>query len=553
MWSVLRSAVGRADVIRMSSHPSGSAQVRLRRRTIVVGVLAGLVAAAGAARPAEAAVAAERGSRSPIAVPMIFGIYPGGAAGTVGPAGQTKPEDAALRLMRLEQLRGGARPFVLHLYDAFTGRGDAEAVPAALAAAHRRAISRPRLPGRARPRAIAPRDPDGDVDGFVEFVRSRACASSAPSGRRGGSQVTNEVERHAARPSAADGVLPRGARRARAGRHRRQGEARRGGFDAPAASASTGPISSGPPRRAFWPRWAAPAARRSPTPSTGSASTPTRARGARALRRASLAAARALGDVEALRVAAPRPAPARGARRAPPARLRGRLPDRARARAERDAGTVLRAVARAVSDTRAAYGVTDFRWFDLRDADSALAELRESLRPPSRRLRARSPRSRTYRRHHRDALTSDAPRPRRRRRWARGRALDPPVGLLAQVEPDERADVRPRVGSRRTCRGSTPPCRRPASALRDLGQLDRLVRARAVERVERGAEGDGERTPAPGEQGRAAVEARQADDVDLGGAGVLLCADRCRPRATRSTSRSSRPPQRRSRARGATP
>ena len=32
---------------------------------------------------------------------------------------------------------------------------------------------------------------------------------------------------------------------------------------------------------------------------------------------------------------------------------------------------VLRAVAKAVSDARRTYGVTDFRWFDLRDADSS--------------------------------------------------------------------------------------------------------------------------------------------------------------------------------------
>jgi hypothetical protein len=33
--------------------------------------------------------------------------------------------------------------------------------------------------------------------------------------------------------------------------------------------------------------------------------------------------------------------------------------------------TVLRAAVRAVSEARVTYGVTDYRWFDLRDADTA--------------------------------------------------------------------------------------------------------------------------------------------------------------------------------------
>ena len=41
--------------------------------------------------------------------PLVFGIYPGGAAGTVGPAGQLQPEDPVKRLAALEQLRPPGR------------------------------------------------------------------------------------------------------------------------------------------------------------------------------------------------------------------------------------------------------------------------------------------------------------------------------------------------------------------------------------------------------------------------------------------------------------
>jgi hypothetical protein len=37
--------------------------------------------------------------------------------------------------------------------------------------------------------------------------------------------------------------------------------------------------------------------------------------------------------------------------------------------------TVLRSAVRAVAEARVAYGVTDYRWFDLRDADTADASL----------------------------------------------------------------------------------------------------------------------------------------------------------------------------------
>lgn len=69
-------------------------------------------------RPASAVTP---GTTSPAAPPLVFGIYPGGASGSVGPSGPLKPEDPALRLAALQQLRAPGAPLVLHLYAGYTG------------------------------------------------------------------------------------------------------------------------------------------------------------------------------------------------------------------------------------------------------------------------------------------------------------------------------------------------------------------------------------------------------------------------------------------------
>lgn len=53
--------------------------------------------------------------------PLVFGIYPGGAAGTVGPSGRVIPEDPDKRLAALEKLRTAGHPFVVHLYASYSG------------------------------------------------------------------------------------------------------------------------------------------------------------------------------------------------------------------------------------------------------------------------------------------------------------------------------------------------------------------------------------------------------------------------------------------------
>ena len=140
--------------------------------------------------------------------PLTFGIYPGGLAGqVVGPPADPKPDDPAKILGALGQLRGGSRPFVLHLYLEWNGTGDREQRVREAEALIDRYTSR----GYAveyvltyRPRA---RRGEPDVREFVAFTRAMV--------RRLGPelkslQVMNEVN-NGLSPDASDGAYP-GAR-----------------------------------------------------------------------------------------------------------------------------------------------------------------------------------------------------------------------------------------------------------------------------------------------------------------------------------------------------
>jgi hypothetical protein len=140
------------------------------------------------------------------AKPVTFGIYPGGGAGTVQAAGRTRPESPQRRLEALRQLRGdGRRPFVLHLYDAYTTRADAAAVPRALANQIAEYTSwgfQVELVLRYRPEA-----PEGDLLGYFDYVRARV-QQLGGNRRVTAIQIANEVNVYSA-PAAADGAYPR--------------------------------------------------------------------------------------------------------------------------------------------------------------------------------------------------------------------------------------------------------------------------------------------------------------------------------------------------------
>jgi hypothetical protein len=134
--------------------------------------------------------------------PLVFGIYPGGAAGTVGPGGTTVPEDPVKRLAALEQLRDPGRPFVLHLYASYTGPGGQSAAQQVgqQIVAYGRAGFQTEL-------ALCYRPTDGgstaDVAGFVNYVRDSVGTLGPHRGFRY-LQVTNEANTGGA-PNASDG------------------------------------------------------------------------------------------------------------------------------------------------------------------------------------------------------------------------------------------------------------------------------------------------------------------------------------------------------------
>lgn len=142
---------------------------RFGRLTVSVLALAWAIAAspdAGHAPPT--AVDQTASVRSPV---LVFGIYPGGAAGAVGPPGVTKPEHPARRLAALEHLRPRGRPFVLHLYAGYGG-------PKGQTAARQvgREIAAYGRAGFQTEIALCYRPADGgssaDVGGFAQFVKA---------------------------------------------------------------------------------------------------------------------------------------------------------------------------------------------------------------------------------------------------------------------------------------------------------------------------------------------------------------------------------------------
>jgi len=137
---------------------------------------------------------------------VIFGIHPGGAIGTIGPAGRPKPEDAGKRLAALRELRGN-RAFVVHLYDSYTTRADGSALPSGLA----KQIDDYTADGFQVELVLAyrPTAASGDVDGFVDSVRQRVRQLATNPGVTA-LQVTNEANVSGS-ASATDGFYP-GAR-----------------------------------------------------------------------------------------------------------------------------------------------------------------------------------------------------------------------------------------------------------------------------------------------------------------------------------------------------
>src|SRR6185436_4963554 len=177
-------------------------RMRPRSAVLYIGLFTALLAVGlSSARPGST----RRQDVPSTTAPLVFGIYPGGAAGTVEPSGRARPEVPRARRQALRRLRGSdARPFVLHLYDSYTRPSDAAAVPPRLASQ----IARYTADNFQVELVLAyrPDDRAGDVAGFTDFVRARVrqLASNPDIAHL---QVTNEANVVEA-PEAADGAYP---------------------------------------------------------------------------------------------------------------------------------------------------------------------------------------------------------------------------------------------------------------------------------------------------------------------------------------------------------
>ncbi|MDX6686699.1 MAG: hypothetical protein QOF86_2827 [Baekduia sp.] len=301
---------------------------------------------------------------SGVSAPLVFGVYPGGAAGTVGPAGQTRPEVPEARTQALRQLRGSGRPFVLHLYESYTQPSDAAAIPAWLASQ----IADYTADDFQIELVLAyrPSDPAGDVAGFTDFVRARV-QQLAPNPGVTFLQVTNEAN-VAGAPDAADGAY-RGAREALVrGVIAAKDEARRTGR-AGLRIGFNWAYQGGAAEAAFFSslRAAGGSALAGAVDWVGIDAYP--GTWGPALAAGDPAAAVRSATLDAMRTLRSKLLPRAGLSRARLHFSESGYPT-GPGRSESMQRTVLRAAVQTVAAARTTYGVTDYRWFDLRDADT---------------------------------------------------------------------------------------------------------------------------------------------------------------------------------------
>jgi hypothetical protein len=154
--------------------------------------LAALVAAAALATPAAAAADSSCNGSLPGATPprpsgapLRFGIYPGGVAGQLVVPASPKPESQARIDAALAQLRAPGWPFVVHLYRSY--RDDSS--DAAEEQDAQRLVDRYTAAGYQVEYVLRYRR-DGDVPGFTRFVRGVVDRFGS---KLAAIQVTNEV------------------------------------------------------------------------------------------------------------------------------------------------------------------------------------------------------------------------------------------------------------------------------------------------------------------------------------------------------------------------
>jgi hypothetical protein len=298
---------------------------------------------------------------------LSFGIYPGGAAGTVGPSGPVAPENPALRKAALEQLRPPGRPFVLHLYAGYTGANGWSAAEQV-----GQEIAEYGNAGFQTEVVACYRPVDGgspaDVAGFVEFVRDTVRSLGPVPGfvslqvtneaNQGGSANTSDGYYADAKDALIDGVIAA------------KDEIREDGFDQVKVGFNWAYATDGG-ERAFWRYLGRRGGRRfvddldwvglDAYPGTWGP----------ALAGRGLAAETTSfidGALRALRITY---MPLAGIPHAVPLRVAETGYPTGPGRSDAMQVTVIKAAVDAVYHARGTYNITGLRWFDLRDADSS--------------------------------------------------------------------------------------------------------------------------------------------------------------------------------------
>jgi hypothetical protein len=298
---------------------------------------------------------------------LIFGIYPGGVAGTVGPVASIAPEDPARRLSALEQLRAPGRPFVLHLYASYVGPDG----PSADEQVGRQVRAYGSV-GFQTEVALCYRPHDGgsaaDVSGFAEFVRA-AVRSLGRSRNFVSAQVTNEANVRGS-SNTSDGYYTDAERALIQGVIAATAEIRARGLTHVRVGFNWA-YSTGPDEQAFWRRLGHDGGRRfvqavdwvGIDAYPGTWGPPLQAGEIRSATRRFMDAALSRLRLDYL--------PAAGIPRKVPLIVTENGYPTGPGRSEASQVAVMEAAVEAVYRARTAYNITGYRWFDLRDANSS--------------------------------------------------------------------------------------------------------------------------------------------------------------------------------------
>lgn len=330
-------------------------------------LLAALVPPDAQAKTLNCVVPAGQGApASPM--PLRFGIYPGGPAGSVSAKASPNPENPAKRLAALKTLAGSS-PFVVRLYSAWTGDAAADAVGGWLdgeIAGYTAAGLEVELVVRYKPVAPGGSAPSAFADHIRRIVRRHGRDSRFVS-----LQVTNEANLAGA-PDAADGAFAGAAEALVEGVIAAKTEVRRGGHEQLRIGFSWAYDERPAASSEFWAKLGRLGGRRfadavdwvglDTYPGTWVPQIP------RSNLLPGLAASAVQESVRSLRDCF---MPLADLRRSTAVHIAENGFPTGPGRSEQLQSRVLDAMVRSVDAIRGRYGVTDYRWFDLRDSSSA--------------------------------------------------------------------------------------------------------------------------------------------------------------------------------------